>query len=98
MNKKPVATPQGTTLQWYLLEQSTAKYIKVGEGNTFTHDAKQQGSFSYLIKLIKTVEGKTVDIAKADWWVNVKRFDATAPGKGILVKTPSVIKQYDILM
>ena len=94
--KKPVATPQGTTLQWYLLEQSTAKYIKVGEGNTFTHDAKQQGSFSYLIKLIKTVEGKTVDIAKADWWVNVKRFDATAPGKGILVKTPSVIKQYDI--
>ena len=50
----------------------------------------------YTIKLIKKLNNKQTLVASTNWYISVKRFDASDPSKGILLKVPSVIKQYDI--
>ena len=93
---KPVIIPAGTTLEWYLFDENTRKDIKITDGNKFTHNADKQGSFSYSIKLIKKVNDKQTIVASTIWYISVKRFDASNPSKGIQLKVPAVIKQYDI--
>ncbi|MBI5373631.1 MAG: carboxypeptidase regulatory-like domain-containing protein [Sphingobacteriales bacterium] len=94
--QQPVPLPAGSKLEWYRYDLATLKDIRVGEGNSYTHDAKEQGQFTYTAKLTRTANNKTTELAKGYWNISVKPYDISDPSKGIKLKIPASIKQYEL--
>ncbi|MGB5029780.1 MAG: carboxypeptidase regulatory-like domain-containing protein [Chitinophagaceae bacterium] len=94
--QQTIPLPAGTTIEWYRYDLATVKDIKVGDGNKYTHDAKEQGTFTYTAKLSRTINNKKTELAKGYWNITVKVYDVNDPSKGIKLKIPALIKQYEI--
>ncbi|MBK8141502.1 MAG: hypothetical protein IPK57_11135 [Chitinophagaceae bacterium] len=67
--KQTIPLPAGTTIEWYRYDLATVKDIKVGDGNKYTHDAKEQGTFTYTAKLSRTINNK-----KQNWQKHIGMF------------------------
>ncbi|MBK8055869.1 MAG: hypothetical protein IPK35_22015 [Saprospiraceae bacterium] len=94
--QQTIPLPPGTTIEWYRYDLATVKDIKVGDGNKYTHDAKEQGTYTYTAKLSRTINNKKTELTKGNWNITVKVYDVNDPSKGIKLKLPALIKQYEI--
>ncbi len=92
---KPATLPPGVTIEWYKVDGG--KEVKVAEGTTLTENAEKTGYVSYIIHLTKKVKDKTVEIDKAYWDISIEAFNLNDPSKGVKLKIPALIKQYDIV-
>lgn len=94
--EKPVPIPADCKIEWFLYDKSSSKEAKVAEGKTVTHDAKTQGDFVYIVRLFRNRNNQTIEVAKGYWNISVHPFNFNDPSKGIKLKLPALIKQYDV--
>ncbi|HOZ68172.1 MAG TPA: carboxypeptidase-like regulatory domain-containing protein [Chitinophagaceae bacterium] len=92
---KTVTPPPGITIEWYKSEGNQEN--KVAEGKSLTDKAEKKGYVTYKIVLVQKTNGKTTELDKTYWNLSVETYNLNDPTKGVKLKLPALIKQYDIV-
>lgn len=92
---KAVTPPAGITIEWYKSEGNQEN--KVSEGKSLTDNAEKKGYVTYKIVLVQKINGKAVELDKTYWNLSVETYNLNDPTKGVKLKLPALIKQYDIV-
>jgi hypothetical protein len=69
----------------------------VAEGKTLTEPADKKGNVTYMIVLIQKTSDKTSELDKIYWNITVEPYNLNDPSKGVKLKLPAVIRQYDMV-
>ncbi len=92
---KAVTVPAGITIEWYKSEGNLD--TKISEGKSLTDNAEKKGYVTYKIVLVQKANGKTVELDKTYWNLSVESYNLNDASKGVKLKLPALIKQYDIV-
>ena len=92
---KVITIPAGVSIEWHRVAEG--KTGKVAEGKTLTEPADKKGNVTYMIVLIQKTSDKTSELDKIYWNITVEPYNLNDPSKGVKLKLPAVIRQYDMV-
>lgn len=91
---KQATLPAGVSIEWH--KAAEGKTEKVAEGKSLTENADKKGNVSYMILLIQKNGSTIKELDKTFWNITIEPYNLNDPSKGVKLKLPAVIKQYDI--